>query len=477
MVRRIYSVGAPHSWNKDIAELNRVRFHGKIEVVDKAVNVEPQFAPQNKIEFPRVKRFVNLNRYAVDGNVRGQYVAMHLQRRAGVFRNARQRSIYREHPAPSVKFHDCCYGFPLVYEIKTEDIPGANHPWRQGYQCRRMRSGYYHPSAFAVDHVIRLGFDSQEGPHSSKYATQPNKHERNGGDSGDACETERPSLDVRCMIFFGLGIGGLSFGLYMALCIHNERDFRRAAFALLGGLCSATGVLFWFFTLLHPYTWGLPPQWLPEKWNPCPQDYRDYSLHGQIVTQKHLTSAAVLYYKKDMANVLAPEKQTAIIGSLCEGSSIRAIERMTGVHRDTVVRLGVRVGQGCTAMMSETLRDLNCTRLEMDEIWGFIGKKEKRVKPVDDPRTGDVWAFCAIDADSKLVPSFKVGKRTNATADAFVQDVASRMRNRVQISTDGLKAYVNAIEHSFGGDVDYAQIIKTYGQEEVSNNQIGRAHV
>ena len=134
-----------------------------------------------------------------------------------------------------------------------------------------------------------------------------------------------------------------------------------------------------------------------------------------------------MYYSKDMANVLPTEKQIAIIGSLCEGSSIRAIERMTGVHRDTVMRLGVRVGQGCTAMMSETLRDLNTTRLEMDEIWGFIGKKEKHVRPTDDPTTGDVWTFCAIDADTKLVPAFKVGKRTNATAEAFVQDVASRM--------------------------------------------------
>ena len=101
----------------------------------------------------------------------------------------------------------------------------------------------------------------------------------------------------------------------------------------------------------------------------------------------------------------------------------------------------------------------------MDEIWGFIGKKEKHVRPTDDPTTGDVWTFCAIDADSKLVPAFKVGKRTNATAEAFVQDVASRMSNRVQISTDGLKAYVDAIALAFGGNVDYGQILKTYGVE------------
>ena len=82
-----------------------------------------------------------------------------------------------------------------------------------------------------------------------------------------------------------------------------------------------------------------------------------------------------------MANVLATDKQIAIIGSLCEGSSIRSIERITGVHRDTVMRLGVKVGQGCTALMDGKMRNLSCTRLEMDEIWGFIGKKEKRVGP------------------------------------------------------------------------------------------------
>ncbi len=117
------------------------------------------------------------------------------------------------------------------------------------------------------------------------------------------------------------------------------------------------------------------------------------------------------------------------------------------------------------------MRNLPCTRLEMDEIWGFVGKKEKHVRPGDDPNMGDVWTFCAIDADTKLVPAFKVGKRDKATANAFVRDIAMRMNNRVQISTDGLAAYVDAIENAFGADVDYAQIIKTYGHEEVSNNR------
>jgi IS1 family transposase len=121
--------------------------------------------------------------------------------------------------------------------------------------------------------------------------------------------------------------------------------------------------------------------------------------------------------------------------------------------------------------MDAKMRDLPCNRLEMDEIWGFVGKKERNVRKEDGPEVGNVWTFCAIDAETKLVPAFKVGDRTAATANAFVADVASRMRNRVQISTDGLKAYVEAIEKSFGADVDFAQIVKTYGHEEVSDNR------
>jgi IS1 family transposase len=169
-----------------------------------------------------------------------------------------------------------------------------------------------------------------------------------------------------------------------------------------------------------------------------------------------------------MANVLGIDKQIAIIGSLAEGSSIRSIERITGVHRDTIMRLGVRVGKGCTALLDAKMRNLDCHRLEMDELWGFIGKKERHVRPGDDPQFGNVWTFCAIDADTKLVPSFRVsGDRDVASATAFALDVADRMKNRVQISTDGLGAYVEAIDWAFSGKgVDFGQIIKTYGTEE-----------
>jgi IS1 family transposase len=121
--------------------------------------------------------------------------------------------------------------------------------------------------------------------------------------------------------------------------------------------------------------------------------------------------------------------------------------------------------------MDAKMRNLDCSRLEMDEIWGFIGKKDRNVRMDDSPEVGSVWTFCAIDADTKLVPAFKVGNRDTATANAFMQDVASRMKNRVQISTDGLRAYVEAIEKSFGANVDFAQIVKTYGREEVSDNR------
>ncbi|HUA00502.1 MAG TPA: IS1 family transposase [Candidatus Aquilonibacter sp.] len=167
-----------------------------------------------------------------------------------------------------------------------------------------------------------------------------------------------------------------------------------------------------------------------------------------------------------MANVLPMEKKVAVISALAEGAGIRQTERMTGVNRETIMYLGVRVGKGCANILDRKMRGLSCQHLQFDEIWGFIGKKERHMRPEDDPTLGDVWTFCAIDSDTKLVPSFKVGKRDTATANAFVADVAARMANRVQISSDALRAYVDAIELSFGSDVDFAQIIKTYTHDD-----------
>lgn len=170
-----------------------------------------------------------------------------------------------------------------------------------------------------------------------------------------------------------------------------------------------------------------------------------------------------------MANVLSTGKQVAVISALAEGSGIRQIERITGVHRDTIMRLGVRVGKGCASLLNGKMRNLSCNHLQFDEVWGFIGKKERHCNLDDSPEVGDVWTFCAIDSDTKIVPSFKVGKRDAATANAFVADVASRLKNRVQISADALRAYVDAVEMAFGANVDFAQIVKSYVHDEPQN--------
>lgn len=143
-----------------------------------------------------------------------------------------------------------------------------------------------------------------------------------------------------------------------------------------------------------------------------------------------------------MANQLPNDKQIAVIAALAEGSSIRSIERMTGVHRDTIMRLGVKVGQGCAKLMDAKMRGLHSTSIQVDEIWGFVGKKDKNVKITDDPnQVGSVWTFCAIDSDSKVVPSYKVGKRDHFTANEFMNDLASRLTNRIQLASDGFAPY------------------------------------
>jgi IS1 family transposase len=161
-----------------------------------------------------------------------------------------------------------------------------------------------------------------------------------------------------------------------------------------------------------------------------------------------------------MANNLKLEKKVAVISMLCEGASILAIERITGIHEDTIGRLALRVGQACKQIMDEKMRNLTCKQVEVDEIWGFIGAKQKNAKRAG--AYGDVWTFIALDADTKLIPSFVVGKRDSYHAKAFMSDLASRVSNRVQISSDALKAYEDAIERGFGSEVDYGQIVKTY---------------
>ena len=164
---------------------------------------------------------------------------------------------------------------------------------------------------------------------------------------------------------------------------------------------------------------------------------------------------------------LSKDKQITVTAALAEGSSIRSIERMTGIHRDTIMRLGVRIGQGCARVLDQKMRRLDSKSIQIDEIWGFVGKKDKQVKLTDDPyQVGSVWTFCAIDSDSKIVPSYKVGKRDSFTANAFMGDLASRLKNRIQLASDGFAPYYEAVEAAWGIDVDYSQIVKSYQTDE-----------
>ena len=131
-----------------------------------------------------------------------------------------------------------------------------------------------------------------------------------------------------------------------------------------------------------------------------------------------------------MANVLTLEKQVSVISALAEGMSIRSTERMLEIHRDSIMRLGVRVGQGCERMLDSMMRNLNCERIQVDEIWGYVGRKQRNITSENANVSGDAWTFVAIDADSKLVPSFRVGKRDSATATEFVSDLSSRFVSR-----------------------------------------------
>ncbi len=160
--------------------------------------------------------------------------------------------------------------------------------------------------------------------------------------------------------------------------------------------------------------------------------------------------------------------QTSIVASLVEGASIRSVERITGVHRDTIMRLGIRVGKTCEELLDEMMVDLPCKKIEVDEIWTFVGKKQRHLTGSDNPASfGDFWVWVAIDPDTKLVPTYAVGKRDAVTAHTFVSDLSSRLANRVQISSDALNLYVDAVEMNFGADVDYAQIVKSYEAEPI----------
>lgn len=164
-------------------------------------------------------------------------------------------------------------------------------------------------------------------------------------------------------------------------------------------------------------------------------------------------------------NRLTSEERAHILHLLCEGMSIRAITRLTGASKNTVAKLLIDAGKACAAYHDANVRNVKASRVQVDEIWSFTYAKQKNVATAKDAPegAGDTWTWTALDADSKMILSYLVGGRDSEYALEFMDDLASRLANRVQLTSDGHRAYLEAVEGAFGADVDYAQLVKLYG--------------
>ena len=172
-----------------------------------------------------------------------------------------------------------------------------------------------------------------------------------------------------------------------------------------------------------------------------------------------------------LMNTLPIHKRVQIIRLLVEGNSIRSITRIVDVSKNTVTKLLVEVGSACQEFHNTHVVNVKSERVQCDEIWSFCYAKQKNVTGLMPDGAGDVWTWTALDADSKLIVSWYVGDREARSANEFMQDVASRLVNRVQLTTDGHKAYLKAVENAFHNDIDFAQLIKMYGGSEGTNDQ------
>lgn len=166
-------------------------------------------------------------------------------------------------------------------------------------------------------------------------------------------------------------------------------------------------------------------------------------------------------------NKLPIEDRAQIISALVEGNSIRSVCRMTGFAKRTVTRLVVELGAVCFEYQDRVFRNLYCKRIQCDEIWSYIGAKQKNVTPAMAEKriVGDAWVWVAMDADTKLVPCWLVGKRDAGCATEFIQNLADRLAHRVQLTTDGHRVYLNAVIDAFADDIDYAMLVKMFGAE------------
>lgn len=165
-------------------------------------------------------------------------------------------------------------------------------------------------------------------------------------------------------------------------------------------------------------------------------------------------------------NKLTIEKQSQVIAALVEGNSIRATCRMTGVAKNTIVKPLVDLGRACAEYQNKVFKNLPCKHIQCDEIWSFCYAKEKNVPENKKGKFGygDVWTFTALCADTKLVPSWFIGNRDLESATIFLKDLAGRLSSRIQLTTDGHKMYLDAVETAFGSNIDFSQLIKIYGQ-------------
>ncbi len=177
-------------------------------------------------------------------------------------------------------------------------------------------------------------------------------------------------------------------------------------------------------------------------------------------------------------NKLTHEKRVQLVNCLIEGCSIRATVRMTGVAKKTVMRFLVEIGEVCADFQDRVMRNLSCRRVQLDELWGFNYCKAKNVTPEiaeKIPGAGDVWLWVAIDAETKLVPCWRLGDRNAGTAYGFVRDLAERLSNRIQLTSDGHRVYLDAVESAFGSNVDFSMLVKMYGSDRESETRYSPA--
>jgi len=178
-------------------------------------------------------------------------------------------------------------------------------------------------------------------------------------------------------------------------------------------------------------------------------------------------------------NILDRERRAHVIRCLVEGNSIRATVRLTGVAKNTVVKLLVEIGDACAKYQDAKLRNLTCRRIQCDEIWSFCYAKAKNV-PADKRGQfgyGDVWTWTALCADTKLIASWMVGGRDSGTAHAFIQDLANCVSKKIQLTTDGHRVYLDAVESAFGSEIDYAMLVKLYGEDPKADTKYSPSQV